>query len=151
MEFDQHVAPSGGQHYSALNKVPNIQQFMAQLDSEKKQRDEEIDAQLKKNKKSSSEVTPHTNEARPKKEHARTVRDPVTGKDVEIRDVKLDFKEAVENPQVSSSPWPGSRCEANPAIDVCSQRELGKTNHCQGVVRPVGRRIPICSGYHGAA
>ena len=39
----------------------------------------------------------------------RTVRDPVTGKDVQIRDAKMDFKAAVEDPQVSFckiSVWP---------------------------------------------
>lgn len=133
MEFDQHVAPSGGQHYSALNKVPNIQQFMAQLDSEKKQRDEEIDAQLKKNKKSSSEVTPHTNEARPRKEHGRTVRDPVTGKDVEIRDVKLDFKEAVENPQMSV---PNENLGKPTTVKVSSDQSGEEYRYAQDITAP---------------
>lgn len=100
MNVDQHVAPTGGrQPYSGTNKVPNIQEFMARLDKEKAERDAAIDADLKKNK-SAGEVKAHTNESKPTRKDTRTVRDPVTGKDVDIRDVKLDFEEAVENPQV---------------------------------------------------
>jgi hypothetical protein len=99
MNVDNHVVPSGKQHYSATNKVPNIHEFMAQLDSEKKQRDAAIDADFKKNK-NSNEVKPHSNDSKPSKKDTRTVRDPVTGKDVDIRDVKLSYEDAVENPQV---------------------------------------------------
>lgn len=102
MNVEHHEAPSGKQYYSATNKVPNIQEFMAQLDEEKRQRDAQIDAELKNNKQH-GEVKPHANESRPSKRQTRTVRDPVTGKDVEIRDVKLDYKKAVEDPQVSPS------------------------------------------------
>ena len=35
MNTGDHVAPSG-QHYSGTNRVPNIQQFMDQLDAEEK-------------------------------------------------------------------------------------------------------------------
>lgn len=103
MNIDQHEAPSGKQHYSATNKVPNIQEFMAQLDQEKKERDAQIDSDFKNNKKA-GEIKPHANEKRPSAKDTRLVRDPVTGKDVEIRDVKLDSKEAVENPQVCCLP-----------------------------------------------
>lgn len=99
MNVDEHVVPSGGQHYSATNRVPNIQQYMEQLDQQKKERDAEIDAELKKNKKH-GEVKDHRNELEKKKGY-RTVRDPVTGKDISIRDTDMDFKEVVENPQVS--------------------------------------------------
>jgi hypothetical protein len=99
MNIDEHVAPSGKQHYSATNKVPNIQEFMAQLDAEKKQRDAAIDAEFKKNK-HSNEAKPHKNEGKPSRKDTRSVRDPVTGKDVEIRDVKLSYEDAVENSQV---------------------------------------------------
>ena len=98
MNIDDHVVPSG-QHYSGRNRVPNIQQFMSQLDAEKKERDAAIDAQLKQNKQS-IEAKDHANSEKPSKKDMRTVRDPVTGKDVQIQDVKTDFKEVVENPQV---------------------------------------------------
>lgn len=90
-----------GGYYSGRNKIPNIQEFMAQLDQEKKERDAKIDAELKNNK-TSNEAQAHTNEDKPLRKDTRTVRDPVTGKDVDIRDVKLDYGEAAENPQVSS-------------------------------------------------
>lgn len=97
MNVDSHAMPSG-QHYSATNRVPNIQEFMQRLDAEKKQRDAEIDAELKRNKRN-PDVKLHRNELLEKK-GSRKVRDPVTGKDVEIRDADMDFTEAVENPQV---------------------------------------------------
>lgn len=100
MNIDEHMAPSGQQHYSGGNRVPNIQEFMAQLDAEKKERDAEIDAQLKKNK-HTGEVKAHSNEEKPRKRDTRTVRDPVTGKDVDIEDVKLNYRDAVEDPQVN--------------------------------------------------
>lgn len=102
---NQHEPPVGPQHYSGRNRIPNIQEFVAQLDKEKKERDAVIDDDLKHNK--------HSNDAQPhqpdqsrfhKKKKTKTVRDPVTGKDVEIEDAKTDYKEAVENPQVSCLP-----------------------------------------------
>lgn len=98
MNVNEHVAPSG-QHYSGRNRIPNIQQFMDQLDAEKKERDAAIDSELKKNKQH-KEATDHTNSEKPLRRDLRTVRDPVTGKDVQIRDAKTDFKDVVENPQV---------------------------------------------------
>lgn len=92
-----HVGAGG--HYSGRNKIPNIQEFMAQLDQEKKERDAKIDAELKNNK-TSNEAQAHTNEDKPSRKDTRTVTDPVTGKNVDIRDVKLDYGEAVDNPQV---------------------------------------------------
>lgn len=96
MDDQQHVA---GQHYSGRNRVPNIHEFMRQLDSQKQERDAAIDSDLKKNK-AAGEVKPHVNEKKPDRKNTRTVRDPVTGKDVEIRDSDLDFEQAAENPQV---------------------------------------------------
>ncbi|UNI16136.1 hypothetical protein JDV02_002602 [Purpureocillium takamizusanense] len=99
MNVNEHVVPSG-QHYSGRNRVPNIQQFMEQLDKEKKERDAAIDADLGKNKQS-KEVKDHKNTEKPTRKDLRTVRDPVTGKDVDIRDAQMDFKEAADNPQMS--------------------------------------------------
>lgn len=99
MNVDEHVVPSG-QHYSATNRVPNIHQYMEQLDRQKKERDARIDSDLKKNKQG-GEVQAHKNEKQPK--DYRSVRDPVTGKDVSIRDTDMNAKEVVENPQVGYS------------------------------------------------
>lgn len=99
MDFQEQTVPSGLQHYSGRNRVPNIREFMDQLDREKKDRDAAIDQELSQNNKH-GEVKEHHNVAHKKKD-TRSVRDPVTGKDVDIRDADLDFKEAVENPKVS--------------------------------------------------
>jgi len=104
-QFEQQQIPAAGQHYSAQNRVPNVRQFMDQLDQNKKARDAEIDEQLKQNK-IHGETKDHKNdraEALRKQKDIRTVRDPVTGKDVGIRDADIDYKEAVENPQVGSN------------------------------------------------
>jgi hypothetical protein len=102
MDVDDHVVPSG-QHYSGRNRVPNIHEFVERLDKQKKERDAAIDAELKNNKQN-GEAKDHVPEAKRSKKHTRTVRDPVTGKDVEIEDANIDFKEVVENPMVWRTP-----------------------------------------------
>lgn len=129
MDVQEHKP---AQHYSGRNKVPNIQEFMAQLDSEKKQRDAAIDQELKRNKRT-GEVKEHTNEAKPTRKDTRTVRDPVTGKDVMIRDVKLDFEDAVENPQVSV---PNENL-GKPATIATSSKQSGEEyRYAQDVTAP---------------
>lgn len=76
---------------------------MDQLDQEKKDRDAAIDADLKRNK-HGHEVQDHKNADKAARKHLRTVRDPVTGKDVQIRDAQTDFKEVIDNPQVRGRP-----------------------------------------------
>ncbi|KAH7311667.1 hypothetical protein B0I35DRAFT_357579 [Stachybotrys elegans] len=99
MDVQNHVVPSGKQHYSGANRVPNIQQFMEQLDTQKKERDQAIDEDVKRNN-NQSEAQEHRN-SREDKRDMRKVRDPVTGKDVYIRDVKIDYKDVVDNPKLS--------------------------------------------------
>ncbi|KAM0665415.1 hypothetical protein ACQRIU_005676 [Beauveria bassiana] len=100
MNEQNHVVPSG-QHYSGRNRVPNIQEFMAQLDREKQQRDAEIDGNLKSNEKHGEVQAHQQHDEKAERKDARWVRDPVTGKDVQIRDAKLDFQKAAEDPQMS--------------------------------------------------
>ena len=91
-------------HYSGRNRVPNVKEFMASLDSDKKARDAKIDSNSKNNNQV-GEAKQHHNEPRSAK-NARTVRDPVTGKDVKIQDADISFEEAVDNPQVRKlHPW----------------------------------------------
>ncbi|KAH8677757.1 hypothetical protein BX600DRAFT_393925 [Xylariales sp. PMI_506] len=92
---NQQHAPGG--YYSARNRIPNIQQFVASLDRDKKERDAQIDAQLKENKQNNS-IEEHKPE---KVTRGRVVTDPVTGKSVEIADVNADFMKAVDNPHLS--------------------------------------------------
>lgn len=102
MNAEQTVVPPGGQHYSAQNRVPNIQEFVQSLDRQKKERDAAIDEQLKQNK-VPAEAKDQTNAPHHKHKTTRKVRDPVTGKDVDIQDADTDFAEAVDNPKVSKS------------------------------------------------
>lgn len=95
-----------GAHWSASNPVPTIQKFMEGLDKDKKERDRQIEEaeKLKQQKKRESrggDAVPH----RPSEENAkgsrgRTVRDPTTGRDVEIEDVDKGFTESVQDPKV---------------------------------------------------
>lgn len=109
MNIDEHKLPTGGQHYSARNKIPNIHEFVAQLDKEKRERDAAIEAEDKQHnkierhaqKQPSGESKDHVPSKKERKK-TKTVRDPVTGKDVEIEDPKDDFEDVVENSQVSN-------------------------------------------------
>jgi hypothetical protein len=94
MEEQEHHIPG---HYSGQNRIPNIKQFVESLDRDKKIRDAQIDQDMSAN--NASGIPDHQN--KPKKKKGKMVQDPVTGKEVEIADVDLDFKEAVEHPKVS--------------------------------------------------
>jgi hypothetical protein len=99
MNTDEKVYPSG-QHYSGTNRIPNIKQFVESLDRQKKDRDAQIDAQLQSNNKH-GETRDHAppEDGKPGK-NRRTVRDPVTGKDVEIEDIGDHHMKAAEEPMV---------------------------------------------------
>lgn len=96
--MDLETNPPQPAHYSGRNKVPNVQEFLERLDRQKKDRDAAIDEELRQAN-ASGPAKEHIEKER-KRKHVRTVRDPVTGKDVEIEDVNLDSKEVVENPVV---------------------------------------------------
>lgn len=98
MEQQEHKAPAG--HYSGNNRIPNIKQFMEGLDKDKRERDAKIDAEQKQHKTGEGEVKAHHTE-KPKGRNRRTVRDPVTGKDVEIDDIGPEMVKAVDDPHVS--------------------------------------------------
>ncbi|KAI5457322.1 hypothetical protein BGZ63DRAFT_457348 [Mariannaea sp. PMI_226] len=131
MNVDETVVPSG-QHYSGRHRVPNIQQFVQQLDKEKKERDANIDAQLKANKKSPGEAKDHTNDPVIKKDY-RQARDPVTGKDVYIRDADLDFEEAVDNPKLSV---PNENLGKPATIATSSKQKGEEYRYAQDVTAP---------------
>jgi hypothetical protein len=98
MDTEETVVPSG-QHYSGTNRIPNIKQFMERLDRDKKKRDALIDDELKKSEEA-GEAVDHTEIARKVGKNRRTVRDPVTGRDVEIDDIDGSFMKAVKDPKV---------------------------------------------------
>ncbi|KAI0376163.1 hypothetical protein F5Y04DRAFT_286201 [Hypomontagnella monticulosa] len=94
-----HHFPGGG-HYSGKNRVPNIKEFVASLDRDKKERDAKIDSELKANRKN-GDIIEHKNELEKYKGKGRVVTDPVTGKEVTIDDVNANFMKAVEEPFLS--------------------------------------------------
>lgn len=101
-------------HYSGRNRIPNIKQFVEGLDRDKKKRDAAIDADPSVPGGAASATAggpsvdhvplPH----KPGK-NRRVVRDPVTGKDVEIEDISSDHLKAAENPVVCPPPPSPSR------------------------------------------
>lgn len=104
----QETRVPGGQPYSGTNRIPNIKQFMERLDHEKKDRDAQIDAQMKQKQAQSkpnpdSDVKEHKDVQRRQGKNARTVRDPVTGKDVVIDDIDDSMLKAAKDPHVSMS------------------------------------------------
>ena len=90
---------------TGLNKVPNINEFLSNLDRSKKDRDATIDAeraqkQGKNNLK--SEATPHHSETTSTHtKDYKVVTDPTTGSQVGIDDVDATFVERSKNPQLS--------------------------------------------------
>ncbi len=95
-----------GKPWSGTNKIPTVNQFIANLDRDKSKRDQEIDSKTagQRNAQYSSEVTPHQSEA-PKKE-GKTVTDPVTGKNIVIADVGKEYMQKADNPQVRMASRP---------------------------------------------
>ena len=91
-----------GKPWSGNNPIPNIKQFVENLDKNKKERDSQIDAEQK-----SSKVNNHTNneiqshQNAPRTKGGKTVLDPTTGKQVVIEDVGKEHMKAVEDPQLS--------------------------------------------------
>ncbi|PHH73567.1 hypothetical protein CDD80_3731 [Ophiocordyceps camponoti-rufipedis] len=128
MDVTEHVLPSG-QHYSGRNRVPNIQQFAQQLDLEKRQRDAEIEAELRQN----AEAREHHAAEKSKRDHTRTVRDPVTGKDVAISDAHADYKEAVDEPQLSV---PNENLGRPTTVRVSSQQSGEDYRRAQDITAP---------------
>ncbi|RCI13191.1 hypothetical protein L249_0360 [Ophiocordyceps polyrhachis-furcata BCC 54312] len=125
MDVDEHVTPSG-QHYSGRNRVPNIREFAEQLDLEKRQRDAEINA----GPPTADDASEHQSI---KKRHLRTVRDPVTGKDVSISDALDDYKHAVEDPQLSV---PNENLGKPSTVTVSSKQSGEEYRRAQDVTAP---------------
>lgn len=106
MDAQESVA-APGQHYSGSNRIPNIKQFMERLDKDKKGRDAKIDSEVTggaKTSSSASEATAHQEGQRRRGTNRRTVRDPVTGKDVEIDDNDGSLLKEAEDPHVRPPP-----------------------------------------------
>lgn len=97
-----------GGHWSASNPVPTIQKFMEGLDKDKKERDRQIEEDNKRREEQKrrdskgGDAVPHraSEESTKTKGKGRVVRDPTTGKDIEIEDVDREFTQSVEEPKV---------------------------------------------------
>jgi hypothetical protein len=101
MDQQETVVPSG-QHYSGTNRIPNIKQFMESLDRDKKNRDQKIDSeQQARSQINATGAQDHQQTDRKAGKNRRTVRDPVTGKDVEIEDMDKNMLKNSDNPVVS--------------------------------------------------
>lgn len=85
-----------GKPWSGTNKIPNINEFVANLDRSKAERDKAIDQNGSAS--SSAQVTPHKNE-KPKTK-GKEVTDPVTGKQIVIADVGKEYMKRADNPMV---------------------------------------------------
>jgi hypothetical protein len=108
MNADEKVYPSG-QHYSGTNRIPNIKQFVESLDRQKKQRDAQVDAQLRAGSghgeaQDHVSATQQQQQKSPAGKNRRTVRDPVTGRDVEIEDIDTHHMKAADQPMVGKTP-----------------------------------------------
>lgn len=108
---NETVYPSG-QHYSGRNRIPNIKQFMEGLDRDKKKRDAKIDAEQQAGQAEQAEGArlrdANTNgdaidhiPTQKSGKNRRTVRDPVTGRDVEIEDISSKHLKAAEEPMLT--------------------------------------------------
>lgn len=132
MNTNQKVYPPG-QHYSGTNRIPNIKQFVESLDKDKRERDAQIDAELKKNK-SSGEARAHvpTNQRKAGK-NRRMVRDPTTGKDVEIEDIGEHHVKAADEPMLTV---PNANLGKETAIQTTSSQRGEEYRIAQDVTAP---------------
>jgi hypothetical protein len=101
---NQKRAPGG--HYSGRNPVPNIQRFIESFDADKKNRDIQLEAEMKANY-SNGEVKDHVEgQSQGVKGTRKMVTDPTTGNQVQIENVNAEFMKAVEQPVVrKNSPF----------------------------------------------
>lgn len=96
-----------GGYWSTTNPIPTIQKFVENLDKDKKERDRQIDEELRRQEEQRRERRHHkdtdavAHRPGPEPKGRRKVTDPTTGKEVEIDDVGKDFMKSVEDPQLS--------------------------------------------------
>jgi Ca2+-dependent lipid-binding protein len=88
-----------GKPWSGTNPIPNIKQFIENLDKDKAERDRHIDEQYRAANQQNGAPMPHKNEVVSPK--GKTVTDPTTGNQVVIEDVGKDFMKAVRDPMLS--------------------------------------------------
>lgn len=89
-------------HWSAANPIPTIHKFVENLDKDKRERDKQIDEELKRRQQSAQDQGESFDQeaADVQKKGTRHVTDPVTGKQIEIEDVQKQYLEESKNPKV---------------------------------------------------
>lgn len=121
MEPQQH-GPAG--HWSASNPIPTIQKFLEGQQQDRQERDRQaLETQRQKEQednvrkqhreKEDTDAAPHTAPIAPRSA-GRRVRDPTTGRDIEIDDVGKEFMKAATDPQVLKNF--SSRTSLNPPV-----------------------------------
>lgn len=108
---------AAGGHYSGHNPIPTVKQFIENLDKDKKQRDQELDAQAAASKQAQTPTRkqgkhaaltdttpggaqPHQVQQRAVEGTEKVVTDPTTGNQVTISDVDKAMMDEVENPHL---------------------------------------------------
>ncbi|KAI4102452.1 MAG: hypothetical protein L6R37_004391 [Teloschistes peruensis] len=128
---DQQQQHKPGGYYSGKNKIPDIKTFVANLDSDKRERDRKLD-ESRKNQ-ATGDAQPHHATKAGKEGTLKTVHDPTTGREVQIEDVDADFVKSVEDPQLSVP-------NANLGKDTTVKTDPSQTNpeyaHNQDVTAP---------------
>ena len=101
------VSPGSAQHgpashWSAANPIPTIHKFVENLDKDKRERDRQIDEELKRRQQNALDQGESFDReaADVQKKGTRQVTDPVTGKEIEIEDVQKQYLEDTKNPKV---------------------------------------------------
>lgn len=97
-------------HWSAANPIPTIHKFVENLDKDKKERDKQIDEELKRRQQHPQNEGQSLDQeaADVQKKGTRRVTDPVTGKQIEIEDVQKQYLEESKDPKVSFSTYSSS-------------------------------------------
>ncbi|EGD90977.1 hypothetical protein H112_01565 [Trichophyton rubrum D6] len=133
-----------GGYWSEANPVPTIQQFIAELDAGKAERDRQIDEEVRKKttpqKQPTGAAVPHRKPVPKTKAKGRVVTDPTTGTEVEIDDVDENFMKAVRDPQLSV---PNANLGLPTSVQTKPSQKLEEYKHTQDIVSPPE---PIAAG-----
>ncbi|KAI4203290.1 MAG: hypothetical protein LQ350_001987 [Teloschistes chrysophthalmus] len=128
---DQQQQHKPGGYYSGKNKIPDIKTFVANLDSDKRDRDRKLDEARKNQNK--GDAQPHHATKAGKEGTLKTVHDPTTGKEVQIEDVDADFVKSVEDPQLSV---PNANLGKDAKVKTDSSQSNPEYAHNQDVTAP---------------
>ncbi|ORY11628.1 hypothetical protein BCR34DRAFT_624727 [Clohesyomyces aquaticus] len=132
-EQQQQHKPGG--HYSGANPVPTVKKFIENLDKDKKDRDQKLDAEMAAQAKqtASGDAVAHKPQKRGIEGTQKTVTDPTTGKQVVIEDVDKATMSQVENPQLSI---PNANLMKDTTIKTDPSQSLEDYTHAQDVTAP---------------